>query len=647
MVKIDYSTVSTIFRGEEASCSDELINNFARTLYEFFKRYSFGEIYVLQNCANVIIDLKLKRNAQGVFSKQAINRIRNFNALGIYFEGLNSTKDYIEPIMNYIVLSEGYVDDLCKNYHSMRGKLKAALVQGNDEVNKNVNLKRKANCCIADCSLQNKNLYDCIKIVEEIEGSFSKVTLLNKDLYTVQINELHKTGAINVDFYKKTLTKCVYMNLYRLIYENCIKNVNDTDNTVGAKRLLVSILKEREEYRKKGYNLVFYYRVDPEVDIKSVKGRDMAINDMNNIYASFYALLTTKYCCSCIKTAGNAEEINSSTFSLLAKDNMYAKDYLEMLDKFPDVTTYYSNTMGYYCVIDYNRLQRVDPNFKREYKYEVTMTNIKYNPETKRWLSTKVEEVNYDYHDIKVLDFHDYFALNCENITEAKKGIIAISDLTKQFQNNLKNAGYSPTELLNQGNMLLYEYDGNTYLGFISSVTRKLPFIVFPMDDTYEPFKMDLTNHSNGGEITLNKLQSIFTDLDWKNTLDYLAKKGAKFFSKRLKFKLGDYSDGIIFSNILFSYFNSTKLPNAEHAGNKLVFATTDELGIWCESSRQFRKYARPGDSSYYNTLTNIFDIDALMDKDYLTFFGGPHPYDSTVIRLMPNLIKIKEGRYA
>ena len=35
------------------------------------------------------------------------------------------------------------------------------------------------------------------------------------------------------------------------------------------------------------------------------------------------------------------------------------------------------------------------------------------------------------------------------------------------------------------------------------------------------------------------------------------------------------------------------------------------------------------------------------MDKDYLTFFGGPHPYDSTVIRLMPNLIKIKEGSYA
>ena len=76
MVKIDYSTVSTIFRGEEASCSDELINNFARTLYEFFKQYSFGEIYVLQNCTNVIIDLKLKRNAQGVFSKHLLRRVK-------------------------------------------------------------------------------------------------------------------------------------------------------------------------------------------------------------------------------------------------------------------------------------------------------------------------------------------------------------------------------------------------------------------------------------------------------------------------------------------------------------------------------------------------------------------------------------------
>lgn len=100
--------------------------------------------------------------------------------------------------------------------------------------------------------------------------------------------------------------------------------------------------------------------------------------------------------------------------------------------------------------------------------------------------------------------------------------------------------------------MLLYEYDGNTYLGFISSITRKLPFIVYPMDDTYEPFKMDLTNHSNSGEITLNKLQSIFTDLDWKNTLDYLAKKGAKFFTKRLKFKL-EITQMELFFQIFFS----------------------------------------------------------------------------------------------
>ena len=45
MVKIDYSTVSKIFKGEEDSCYDELINNFARTLFEFFKLQKFGESY--------------------------------------------------------------------------------------------------------------------------------------------------------------------------------------------------------------------------------------------------------------------------------------------------------------------------------------------------------------------------------------------------------------------------------------------------------------------------------------------------------------------------------------------------------------------------------------------------------------------------
>ena len=430
--------------------------------------------------------------------------------------------------------------------------------------------------------------------------------------------------------------------MYKPIYENCIKNTNSIDNAVGARRLLYDLLRKKSQCNKQGYNLVFYYKIDHSVKLNAVKDIETVISNMDHIYASFYSLLTTKYRCSCVKTANNGDDIASSTSWLLAQDNMYAKDYLEMLDKFPDVTTYYSDEMGYYCVIDYDKLKRVDPDFKRDYKYEVTIINVKYDPATKHWLSTNVEEVNYDYYSIKPLDFHDYFSLDAESKEDAKKVINSLSDLVKQFHSNLKNKGITPSEIIHQGNLLLYEYEGNTYIGFISSISRKLPFILYPMDENYEPFRIDLSNSFSGSEMSINKLQRIFTDLDWKNTLNYLANNGAKFSLSNLDFKLSDYADGIIFVSILYEYFIVTQIPDLEHVCNKSVFATIDELGIWCESARQFRKNSRTGDSFYYNSLLRTFDTDALRKESYLTFFGGPHPYVTTQIALRPNLIKYK-----
>ena len=646
MVKIDYSTVSKIFKGEEDSCHDELVNNFARALFEFFKLHNFGEVYVLQNCANVITDLNFKRSPQGGFSKHAINCIKQFNALGIYFEGINNTKDYIAPIMNYVVLDNMYVEELCGNYGSLKGTLKSTL-SGNAGMGIGVDFSRACTCCIVDNNLGNKNLYNCNKIVEEVENTFNQVIFLNKDLHTIQASGINSTQIVDINFYKRSLKRCKFLNLYKPIYENCIKNTKSIDNAIGARKLLYELLRKKYQCSQEGYNLVFYYKVDPSIKLNAVKDTETVISNMNYIYASFYSILTTKYHCSCIKTASNSNDVNSSTSWLLAQDNMYAKDYLEMLDKFPDVTTYYADSMGYYCVIDYDKLKRVDPDFTKAYKFEITVTSIKYNPETKRWLSTNVEEVNYDYHTIKPLDFHDYFDLTAEDVAMAKNAISEISDLAKQFQNNLKNKGIVPTEIIHQGNLLLYEYDGCTYLGFISSIVRKLPFILYPMDDSYEPFKIDLSNSYAGSEVSINKLQSIFTDLDWKNTLNYLANGGAKFSLEKLDFKLGAYADGIIFVSILYEYFIVSHLSDLAHAGSKSVFATIDELGIWCESARQFRKDARTGDSSYYNSLIKTFDTDSLRKENYLTFFGGPHPYDSTRIAIEPKLIRYGEGSHA
>ena len=641
MVKIDYSTVSKIFKGEEASCYDELINNFARTLFEFFKLQKFGDVYVLQNCAKVITDLKLKFDSNRGFSKHSVARIKQFNALGIYFEGINNPKEYVEPTINYVVLDNIYTENLCNNYDSLKGTLKSTLAQ-DKKMGVGIDLSRECACCIVDNNLRNKNLYNCNKIVEEIERTFKQVIFLNRDLHIIQESGINSTKNIDINFYKRSLRRCKFLNLYKPIYENCIKNTNSIDNAVGARRLLYDLLRKKSQCNKQGYNLVFYYKIDHSVKLNAVKDIETVISNMDHIYASFYSLLTTKYRCSCVKTANNGDDIASSTSWLLAQDNMYAKDYLEMLDKFPDVTTYYSDEMGYYCVIDYDKLKRVDPDFKRDYKYEVTIINVKYDPATKQWLSTNVEEVNYDYYSIKPLDFHDYFSLDAESKEDAKKVINSLSDLVKQFHSNLKNKGITPSEIIHQGNLLLYEYEGNTYIGFISSISRKLPFILYPMDENYEPFRIDLSNSFSGSEMSINKLQSIFTDLDWKNTLNYLANSGAKFSLSNLDFKLSDYADGIIFVSILYEYFIVTQIPDLKHVGNKSVFATIDELGIWCESARQFRKNSRTGDSFYYNSLLRTFDTDALRKESYLTFFGGPHPYVTTQIALRPNLIKYK-----
>ena len=641
MTTIDYSTVNKIFRGEEDTCNDKLINKFAKTLFEFFKLHDFGEVYVLQNCTTIATDLNLKSDKNGRLSKHSAVILNRFNTLGIYFDVINNPKNYVKPVVNYVVLDNMFVENLCNDYDNLKGSLKSALAKS---IN-GIDFSREYTYCIVNNNLENKNLYNCNKIIEEVERTFKQVMFLNKDLYTIQSSGINTTKNINVDFYRNALKtsktqKCEFMNLYKPIYEYCIKNTNIIDNAIGARRLLYELLNAHNSYHKKGYNLVFYYKIDPSVELRSIKDTETVINNMEHIYASFYALLTTKYHCSCIKTASNSNDITFSTAWLLAQDNMYAKDYLEMLDKFPDVTTYYSDEMGYYCVIDRDKLKRVDPNLKRDYRFELTMINIKYNPETKRWISSNVEETNYDYYSIKPLDFHNYFNLSAEDSDETKAVINSLSTLAKQFQDTLGNKGIVPSEVIHQGNLLLYEYNGCTYLGFISSISRKLPFILYPMDDSYEPFKIDLSNSYSGSGISINKLQSIFTDLDLINTLNALAQKGAKFSTKRLTFKLGDYADGIIFVNILYEYFIIKYVKDLKHIGSKSVFATIDELGIWCESARQFRKNSRTGDSAYYNSLVKSFDMDSLRKKNYLTFFGGPHPYSSTQIALRPNLIK-------
>lgn len=629
IIKVDYSTVKSSFICKGDECRDKLINNFAKIIYSFFNKFEFGKVYLITNADSIYKDL----NSIG------IKQVKMFNDLGIYFDCEESNPEL--PKYNYIKIDNIFIYQFYSGYSKTVGSLKNYVKKRIPSIDFN-----KPCYCVVDWNFAQSSTEDCNKVSNEIVNTFSHVKLLNRYLDAVYYGTSQNIGVVtDVNYYKKRLPNCKYVNLYKHIYESCVKGIEPVENTINARKLLKKLVNLSYQSEKKGISIIFYYRKDTSLEFSSNKLYSVVENDMEQIYASFCVILGIKYGCKFIINPSINDSFLKNYHSLLARDNMYVKDYLTLLDKFPDVTLCYANTMCYYCVIDYDKLRHVDPHLTKEYRFELTITSIQYNPNSGQWLSTKIETAKYNYYDIKVLDFHDYFNLNSNVREEAVNALTEFSTLIRHLKSNLQSKDLAPGEVMHQGNVILYEYDNKTYLGYVVNVTRKLPFILHPMDYSYEPFTMDLSTSNNDNLINLSDLQSIFSDLDWKNTLSILQKRGAKFSTKRLVFKIPSYSVGIIFSSILYNGFSVENVPDYEHASDINVFATTDELGIWCESAKQFRKNSIPDDSSSYNKLKEILDFDALRDKKYFTAFGGLHPFISTNIPIKPELINYRGGK--
>lgn len=631
VIKIDYGTVKPIFRCENTNNPDKLLNNFCKIIYSFFETFEFGKIYQITNCNDLPADL----HSIGV----AERNVEFLNGLGIYFEG--QTLELALPKLNYFMVESEFVNVFKDKPFGGRRSLKEYILAKHPDFNFS-----KPCYCAVQCDFSHSSLVECINVINEINSTFSQVIILNTYLNVIYSDNLCSNNTlVNVEYYKKRLPNCKYLNLFKYIYDNCIYDIEITSRAIKARKLINQLRMLAREYESKGQSIIFYYRRDPKVQLPYGYSDDTFNDVMESLYVSFCIVLTTFYGCKCV-IHNSIQQLYMFNYScLLAQDNMYVKDYLTMLEYFPDVTISFANGMSYYCVIDYDKLRTTDPNFRKAYRYELTLTSIKYNPKTGQWLSMQIESAKYNYYDIKVLDFHDYFDLNSKNLKEASKALTQFSELIVKFKHNLQSKDVSPKDVMHQGNILLYEFNGETYLGFVSEINRKLPFILYPADFSYEPFKMDIDNSVYNNVISLGNLHCITTDLDWKNTLTTLQKRGAKFSVKRLLYKLPNYSKCYFFSYILNKTFQYENVKDSEHASDENVFATVDELGIWCESAKQFRKGATPGDSHNYERLKNLFNLDALRDKIVLTAFGGLHPYISTQIEIQPGYINYKRRK--
>lgn len=584
----------------------EFYNKIFNMIYKFFKKYEFGNTYVLEN---------FKPNFK--CNKSVVNVL---NAFGIYF----TKEDVKEPSINYVVLTLTDVNEI-------------VFARSITAMQKFSNLNLKTTYLMVENDLETFSNAEKIMLLNFIHSRIENVHFMNKYLNVMDDFGLWKNQITrDVSFYKNSLhskdTNVKFANIYSNIYNECIKGFELIDNAVNAKKLLKSLINTALRLRKNGKDIVYYYEVDPSVEFTSGKSNADVKNDMEQVYNCFASILTMKYGIRCIVPTSIKKAQNLKSSYLLARANMYVYDYFKLIDNFPDVTVHNNIEMQYYCILDREKLQKNYHN----YIPKLTITAVPFDLEQKRFLSTKTVSVTYDKSLLNILDIRKYWSgITSDSRMEETATLETLNVLVKDFEKILKENSVSIHEILHQGNLILYEKDGEIFFGYLERVNLSLPFNVYPGDLSYSPFPLDLTN-STDEDINLESLQSIFIDVDYVNTLKSLANMGANFSVKRLYYRLPEYSDGIIFLNILYNYFNIQNFKNVDEFISN--FASADELGIWCESARQFRKGSHYNDDSYYMKLKDLFNAYQLRKNNYLTFYGGLHPFISLKIALKPEL---------
>lgn len=631
-IRVSFNDVRALFKIANNKNTYNFINPLCVIIYEFYKKYSFGEVYLITDASSFLEELIKNKIDVKLTSKF-------FNHFGIYFDVTKNI--FVKPEMNYIVLSSEKISPLMSGggESSKIGALNLLEI-----VKKNCNSEFKT-FFVIELFHEYYDINERSALVAYLAKYFDKIQFFNKDLETIYIAGLYKNAVIfNINYYKRKLPGSQFVNLYPYIYKYCISEIDSMKNAISAKRLLSYLVKCAKNAREAGRDLIYYYSVDPTINIVSDKGDSVVKDDMEQIYAAFSTILISKYLCKCIINTNHIVIQKVYCTYLLERSNMYVYDYLKMLENYPDVTIYQATKMGYYCVIDKKRIAETDKNYMD--KFNLTLTSVKFDLKRLQMMSNSVVTVKCNYYSIKPLDFHDYFKIDSPKTKEAIDALKALNKMVINFKDILERNGFDAGEVLHQGNLLLYEHNSEVFLGYVSEVNRKLPFICYPMDTDYSPFSIELSNSINDGVMNLGSLQSIFSDLRYRDFLEILYKKGVKFSTNNLRFRLPSYSNAIILSNILYSYFNVFSFKDFENLTDKNVFATADEMGIWCEASRQFRKNSRYNDNSYYLRLVELFDMKNLRDKGYLTFYGGFHPLISLQLTIKPDIIADRGGYY-
>lgn len=277
--------------------------------------------------------------------------------------------------------------------------------------------------------------------------------------------------------------------------------------------------------------------------------------------------------------------------SLFRKENMYLEDYVGMVKNFPDLSVIV-NSNAFLLVKDYSRMEPKDCMF--------TSVQMKIDLDTMKLQDRVYESVNYSFSEIKELSLRKRFGLDSRDFGTAAEGLKRLTGLLNEMDRYVSmDSGLLAGTALNISNMLLYEFDGVAYLGFVPYVSTELPFVVYPAADGFTSFRTRL----NLQDVIPLDIRIFY---DWKQITAKMVAKGLVRLENSV-YRLAPYSRGMLLNAVN----GSVMFPE------DLGLYTFEELGVWGTQSRM--------------TRTSLKELEYLR-KDYLqqigflTAYGGPHP---------------------
>lgn len=276
---------------------------------------------------------------------------------------------------------------------------------------------------------------------------------------------------------------------------------------------------------------------------------------------------------------------------LMSRRNLFLDDYLHKIFCPPNVLFNPANNFGeIYIIKNYDKI--LDNTIKI---YEVELDTS--------W--SKVVEVTGHFRmaHYDELDIHpaiELFSLNKQNATDT--GYDLLQQVLTSFTKILNaDAGISDSAHLQFSNVLFYSVDGKNYIGFVDDIDIKYSCVVIPLCPKYTLYYRT---------VSLAEFDTFISVKHLYDAEDKIVQSCHKLVQEvNTDFDYPEYARGVILANI------STNSGLFDGSCN-FNFV---EIGVWSKAASDAR-------GSGANELLKVFRKNVLVEKNLLTFWGGPHP---------------------